>query len=231
VQPTFLAIRPLRDGEWVMIKMQSAMASAALAWGLVVVLAPLWLWWRCDTTTLRMWWEFFTVITPTPTRVVIVVLAPVAAILSTWGFMVADFGLVTWGHSWVFYLCLAMRVVMLLTFPPCAEWLGHHPDVFGRLPLIAPTLGWILALAVVIKVWTAAWVWSRTIRDDLLTSAVIGRFLAAWCGTVALAIVLVSVFFSEVLWVRYLLFLVTILVIPLTGPGMAVLAMRFSRHR
>ena len=57
--PPFLAARPITSGQIIRAKMKSAAFSTLLAWGLLLAVAPLWIYLNCSTEQLRDMWGMF----------------------------------------------------------------------------------------------------------------------------------------------------------------------------
>jgi hypothetical protein len=66
--PTFLSTRPVTNGQIVAAKMRAAALSTLLAWAVLLVAAPIWLWLAGDLNHLRVFWGIFCTLYPGPAR-------------------------------------------------------------------------------------------------------------------------------------------------------------------
>ncbi|MBI4660860.1 MAG: hypothetical protein HY735_18645 [Verrucomicrobia bacterium] len=90
------------------------------------------------------------------------------------------------------------------------------------LPLIA-------AMTVVAKIALAAWAWLRVHELRMLSPRLIYFYFVLWIFNSGLWIGLVLIAFPHTPWLRNLLVLIAMLLVPLAGPAMAMIA--FARNR
>lgn len=229
--PPFLALRPLRCGDWVMLKLKVAALSALLAWLLVLVVTPLWLAHRGDVRPLVAWWE---------TRVLIeggarawgsaVLVIPCVVVL-TWQLLVA--GIFTGLSGRPALVTASVAGMMACSFGGLMTWLWfiNHPAQHSRLTDWLPGLVWVLGIWVVLKLWLGAWGWHRALQRDLVTRRNAAVCLGCWlAGVCALAAPLWAMR-SIALWIECLWLLAAMALMPLARIPFAALALAENRHR
>jgi hypothetical protein len=238
--PSFVAVRPLSAEDLVAVKIKVAATSAAVSWLLVCAFVALWfrLWASLDglnVIRLLVWSLYERSIYP---QYGLVILSLAAAMLLTWRFLVSSLWLGLSGNRALFattaipYALAPIFAFMIAILIPENEdsilsWM--HRGFGGALP----TLVRIAAIAVVAKLWIAAWTW----RD--IDRARVQQYLFLWLsGT------LVLVAFALLSWaglryllpsdshqLRSLLVLCALLVVPLARLGLAPGSLARNRHR
>jgi len=229
--PPFLALRPMRCGDWVMLKLKVAALSASLAWLLVLVVTPLWLAHRGDMRPLMSWWE---------TRVHIeggarawgsaVLVIPCAVVL-TWRLLVAGIFTGLSGRSAL--VTASVAGMMACSFGGLMTWLWllNNPAQHSRLTDWLPGLVWLLGSWVVLKLWLGAWGWHRALKRALVTRRNAIVCLGCWLAGVAALVAPLWVMRSIALWIECLWLLTAMALMPLARIPLAALALAENRHR
>ncbi len=246
--PSYIATRPIATGELVVAKLKAAALSAALTWVLVFAFLCLWLpfWAKVDQLSMLrigFWMVYGHSVYP---QYVIAALILTACMLLTWKFLVNGFCVGLSGNRRLFIgsaaaYCLAgtlgiIAFALLLNHDQAfMAWVRHDPDQLLR------AFEWIIAVAVIGKVWLASFSWRR------ISWRRTRQYLVLWFGATLLLITL-----AELLWadgcltlslmslldilpldpyrLEYLLILIGLLTIPLARLALAPSALRRNRH-
>jgi hypothetical protein len=230
--PTFVAVKPLSSGEFVIAKMKVAAVSVLITGLLIFGFLALWLSLWADTEHLKR--SLFQFVTFFPhSWQIILILFVVAFLVLTWRCLVSGMwvGLSGSGLYYVGSLCvqLILPALMLLA---AAIWsdaidaqLQTHPAQYKSMVL--SLLGWILALGILLKVWFAVFSWSK------ITPRRTRQYLLIWVGVtvacVALAILSSPPF--DFYRLTHLFVLGALLLFPLARLGFAPCSLSRNRHR
>jgi hypothetical protein len=238
--PSFVAIRPLTNADFVITKMKVAALSAAISWLLVSVFISVWLgfWANLDTFNylrVLVWIFYGRLLYP---QYGLAILLFVTGFLLTWRFLVSGLWLGLSGNKKLFAataipygFALALVLAIGVILPQNEESvLGWMSTDFG---VLLPTLVRIAAVAVAAKFWIAAWSWRDAQKKQ------VRQYLALWsCGTAA------CIAFGLLLWdgvlrivpsdshqLRSLVILCALLVVPFARLGLAPASLAGNRHR
>lgn len=230
--PTFLAVKPLPAGQFVITKMKVAAWSVAITWLLALGFIALWLPLWADTTNLkRLLFEFRMFYPHSWQAITILYLA--GFMVLTWRCLVSGLWVGLSGSRLYYVGSLCLQVIapslVLLAFgiwsDSIDEQIRLRPEWVKSVALSA--IGWALALAVIFKIWFAVFSWSRITRRRAW------RYLLLWSGVtlafVALAILSRPPF--DYHRVERLLVLGAVLLFPLARLGIAPTALTKNRHR
>ena len=236
--PPFLAVRPLSSGDFVVAKMKVAAFSTLITWLLMLAAIPLWfaLWvdtsilnefshWGTSEKALVLATTFGTDYAASTWYAILVGLSLASAMVLTWRGMVGSLwvglsgsGRRLAGSAILHGVCLIMLLTAFM-----------REDEFSARQL-ALALGWVLALAVVAKLWVALYAWGKVARRHLAPNTVM-KYLAIWTsGTICLA-TLACLACPRILWLKYILVLAALLAFPLARLGLAPLSLAHNRHR
>jgi pimeloyl-ACP methyl ester carboxylesterase len=229
--PSFLAVRPMTAGDFVISKMKVAALSVVISWLLVIGFIAMWLPGWANTRQLEMLLYTFHQQYP-HSWVLIIALSLCALPVLGWRFMVSGFWAGLCGRR--FYLMLSTIVLAgmpLLALLACAIWsdaidaeIKFHPD---KAKLIVPhVIGWVLAVAVVAKLWLAVFSWRN------ISSRRACQYLLLWVGATVCFVVLAIVArppFDTYRW-EHLFVLAALLLFPLGRLGLAPAALANNRH-
>ena len=230
--PTFVAVRPLSSGEFVASKMKVAAVSVAMAWFLVLAFVGLWLPLWADNTHLKRLLFEFQMLYPHSWGTIIVLYVAGFMVL-TWRGMIGGLWLGLSGRRAYYVVSLCLQVLgpslVLLACGICSDWIDGqirmHPD---RIKSVALSVaGWALALAVIFKVWFAAFSWSKSRPRRTW------QYVLIWSGATAcfVALAILSRPVLDTYRLGHLYLLGALLVFPLARVGMAPWFLRQNRHR
>jgi hypothetical protein len=238
--PSFIAVQPLTNADFVITKMKVAALSAAISWLMVGGFIFSWLGFWANLQKFNylrdlLWIFYGHSLYP---QYGLAILFLVTSFLMTWRFLVSSLWLglsgnrklfaataIPYGFALVFVL--AIGVILPQNEESVLSWMSTN---FG---VLLPILVRIAAAAVVAKFWIGAWSWRDAHRRH------VQRYLALWlCGTAA------WIGFGLLLWngvlqivpsdshqVRSLLILFALLAVPFARLGLAPGALARNRHR
>jgi hypothetical protein len=236
--PTFQAVRPLATGEMVVIKMKVAALSAAISWLLLCAFLSVWLPLWADLAPLSMlrvgfWMIYDHSVYP---QYVMAGLSILAGMLLTWKFLVGGLWIGLSGNRRFFVISAAvycslailgiLSFILLFEQRSVREWIREDPN------RLLSNLEWLAALAVIAKVWLAAFSWRR------ISPHRVRNFLLIWFGSVVCLLTLALLawagwrFFLPLDSIRLgnLLILIALLAIPFARLGLAPSALARNRH-
>ena len=229
--PTFTATRPITSGDLVMAKLKVAGLATLLTWCIVAALTVPWLVFWCDVRYLKALWAILVTLYTAPVRLAILGIAPMAVMLLTWRFMLIRFpsGLsgrhrtylaFTWAGS-AGILAIALGII----------WVAHEPSLIsGRLQSALPWVPWGLALAFVAKTWTAGWSFHLAHERGLISTRTAIAYIGFWLAATSLLALLAGLIFADISWLKHLLVLASLSVVPLARIGRSALALDRNRH-
>jgi hypothetical protein len=230
--PAFLSTRPVTNGQIVAAKMRAAAFSTLLAWALLLVAAPIWLWLAGDLNDLRSFWGTFCAIYSSPARWAIPILALFAAVVLTWNFMIGSIWCGMSGRPLLYSGAVVLSAVCFVCMLILLTWFmdspGRHREVFWAM---LPWLPWTLAAFFILKAWLAAGAFWRARQCGIVTFGTAGRYLCAWIVGTCCLVVLGWLMSPRVEWFRDLLCLAALLACPIARVGAAPLAVARNRHR
>jgi hypothetical protein len=232
--PEFAAVRPLSPGRWVVIKLEVALASVAITWLLVLLISFLFVAYAGDLDGLNQLYRQLGFYYSSTERWLLLAWAFFAGVALSWRFLISGLAIGLSAKKGWFYASNSLRAAALTTLLFLVIWRSDRTDHplhlydlwpwIGRLPLL-------LALAVIAKVLCAAIAWIRVRRLHLLPPQTVGAYFAGWTAGTGLFAVGVSVAFPHTPWLRHSLILLSLLVLPLAGPALGMLALSRNRSR
>ena len=233
---SFYSVLPATPGMWVRSKLTAALLGAAATWILTVGTACLWLIGFGDFALLDSWWYGIRVYYSPEERLLLCVLLPIAATLLTWRCLIAGLADGMSGIPWLRRAADTLTAAVVIAF---FVWiLRGGDDETSQSPFQVlqpwawtPFLPALLAALVAAKMIAASIAWTRVHARRLLSARAIAALWLAWLLGVAFLGATTLVLCGSVLWLRYLLFLAAILVLPLARVGIAILALHQSRSR
>ena len=230
--PLFAAVRPFSPGDWVLTKLQVAIGSVLLTWLLALFVSFLFVAYAGDLGGLdRLYWEL-KIHYPPGTRWLIVALAVFAAMTLSWRCLIGGLAIGFSANRTWFYTVNAACAAVLAAVLFLLIWRGDRTDhplhLYQLWPGIA-RLPFLLLLIVLAKAVVAAWAWTRVLRNDLLEGRRIAIYFCAWSMATALIAVSISLAFPHTAWLRHTLMLLSLLIVPLAGPALAIVALLRNR--
>jgi len=226
--PSFLTVRPLSSGEIVASKMKVAAVSVAMAWALVLGFMALWLPLWADRAGINEPLLLFRLFYPRSWPGIIFISIGALVVL-TWRVMVNGLWVGLSGKKLCYFGSSGLQVVLaLLLLLAIGIWPGTISSCFRNQPSLAISIaGWILALAVTLKVWFAVFSWSRVTRSRMW------QYWLIWSGItlcfIALGILSPSIL-TDTFRMEHLIVLGAFLVFPLGRLGLAPLFCAHNRH-
>jgi len=230
--PPFLTTRPISGAQIVAAKMKSAAISTLLTWGLVLLIAPVWLYLNCDLEFLRDTRGMLRTVYAPFSQWAIPALLIVAAMLLTWSLLVGGIWRGYSGRTWFFYTLVGLNISAFIASWTFFAWLFDTGEDHGS-PFVdvLPWLPWILAACFIAKSWSALAVMNVATRYKLISSSSIKKYFCVWVASASVLIALAWFISPAVEWMRDILILVALLMMPVTRFAAAPLAVAWNRHR
>ncbi|HKS37597.1 MAG TPA: hypothetical protein VJW76_10435 [Verrucomicrobiae bacterium] len=228
----FNAIRPLTSGQWVTAKLKVAAGSVLLTWGLVLYVSFVWTTWAGDFEELDRLFQQLMFHYSAQERWLLPVLAIFAVLILTWRFMVNGLAVGLSGRKrWYQFSNLLTGLVWVTLFAGVI-WRSDHSDHNLHLYDVWQWIIWLplaLAGAVIAKSTLAAWAWYQVDQRQMLSRHSIYTYFGFWVLATGLLVGLVVLAFPHTVWLRNLLILLSMTVVPLARPGMAMLTLAKNR--
>jgi hypothetical protein len=190
----FLALRPLRSGDWILLKLKVAALSAALAWLPVLMLGVPWIFRFADLSRLRPWLPVLlqSAGPSGPVAFMALCLLPlVPLVLLTWRLLIAG----TWSgvsmRTGVLPASVAGTLVVGMTSLMTFVWFQNHPGQGRQWSSWVDGVTVFLTAALVGKAVLAARGWTGVLRRRLAHPESVFGFLNGW-GTAALSSVFLA---------------------------------------
>ncbi len=231
--PPFLAIRPLSSGDFVISKLKVAALSVALTWLIVLGFITLWLSLWANLTHLNEDFDMFRRFLFSISWPAVVALSVAALMILSWRCLVSGLWAGLAGKPGWYFGSLALQVIApVLLLIATGIWSNKIDSQIQRHPALIKSFaitftGWFLALAVVVKVWSAAAAWSkinpRRARQYLLLWSIITLYF--------IGLALILPWMADTYRLKHLAVLGALLLFPLARLGFASAALSRNRHR
>ena len=232
--PSFLAIRPLRNGEFVICKMKVA----ALERHCPRVDFGFWircyLRFRCVAMRRQLKGVFYLFRMMYPhSWLVIIILSAAGVMVLTWRCLVVGLWTGLSGNTlrYIGSIC-GQGVIAVLLLIACGIWsdtidsqIKNHPDVVKSVAI--SFIGWTLAALVILKLWLAVFAWSKITPDRSR------QYLIIW-SCVTLGFVLLGILatpLADTYRCEHLFVLAALLLMPFARLGLAPSSLAKNRHR
>jgi hypothetical protein len=222
--PPFLTVRPLASGEMVVIKMKVAATSVAVAWPLVIGFLALWLTGWANTVSIKELSDAMMILQGPLASGVTLLLILILAMVLTWRGMVGSLWSGLAGSIRLAVVEFSLNVIMVaLIIWRVVSWLDHFE--WQKLEEYVWWMGWLLVLAVLLKIWGAAFSWRKITRRR------VWKYILVWSVGTCTFVVLALLICPDIFWLKHLLILAALLPFPLARLGLAPLSVERNRHR
>lgn len=228
----FHAIRPVTSGQWVMVKLNVALVSAALTWSLVICLSFVWTAHVGDLDGPEVWLARLRFFYSSQERWLMLVFAPLTAVIVTWRFLVTGLASGLSGAKARHGALNVLTGIGLVALFILTIWRGDHENhslhLYNLWPVIASLPG-VLTGAVIVKMICAAIAWGHALRHELISQRAALCYFAGWLLMVAVVAMFFFILVRNTLWLRHMLMLLAVLLIPLAGPAFAMRSLAANR--
>jgi hypothetical protein len=220
--PGFLSTRPFTSGEFVIAKLKVATGSVLVSCGAIVLFLISWLSFWAARTELRQIWEAIVAMRGLNGACAILLLGLASALLLTWRGMVGTLWLALAGNSRRLIIAVSADVLILGTL---VWWSFSTKAYSNNLELFVRGLGWTLTALVFVKLWGAVFSWRRNHPRRTVT------YVAAWVGATAASVGFALLACPAIPWLRHLVLLAALLLVPLARLGLAPMMLARNRHQ
>jgi hypothetical protein len=231
--PPGIAVSPIDNFTLVTAKLKAGAFSVLVAWGLVMVAAPLWLILWGDTNGLvqrwQEWQRDYAAYSPWGTGLA-VGLALLAGMLLTWKFLVQSAYLGMYGRPGMFLSGVALSMAYYAGLIYGVWWFFNQQENSKWLVDHLPGLLGSLVLAFGLKVWLGIWAFSKAHRHGLLSARAVGIYWVFWGVATGCLAVLPYLLFPFRPWLWHLLAFGSCLLVPLARIGLLPLAAAANRR-
>ena len=228
--PTFFAVRPVRDEEWIAVKLQVAAKSVLFTWLSIGVVTPLWLLWCCDYSPLTDLWGLLSSHYSAARLYAISLLVLASAALWTWRLLAGSLcvglsGSRLWMNLSICYVFLAAFATMFFGI-----WCQNDPAGARGLLVLPGWLPWAITLVFAAKMLLAALFVARAVRLGGVSMRRVKTYLGAWLGGTGVFVALVWTAVPSGGWPRYLLCSLALFGMPALRLSVAPFALARHRH-
>ena len=159
--PPFLAVRPLASGEMIVTKMKVAALSVAISWLLVLAFLGLWLPSWPNSSDLKDLWGALAIIHNSLLLYAILGLLLLLLMLLSWRAMVSSFWIGLSGNTKRFVSAALLHTIAFsILIWAIVFWVNHFDS--KQLERYISWLSLTLILAVLLKLWLAAFAWKKS---------------------------------------------------------------------
>lgn len=224
----FIATRPVEDRALVVAKWQAALLSTLAAWVIVAIAVPVALVWADAAEPILNIARNVDDALGRPRAIILGLLLLAGFVGATWKQLVQGLYIAMSGRDWavkgVVFATLAL--VTLGAFALIWIFESRH-----RIVVAWNTIPWLMAALVALKLMLGMRVMQRGIAHGLFTRGQLIRAAIVWDLCVLAVYGVLALILPEILFRRYFLLLVAILVVPFVRLAAAPLAVAGNRHR
>lgn len=230
--PQYSAIRPVTPGQWVAAKLKTALGSAVLTWSLSIYLGFIWTAFAGDFQGLQAWLMRIRFYYSGAERWLMLVLAFPAVVIVTWRLLIAGLATGLWGRKMWYLLLNGMTGIGMVGLFILTIWRSDNENTPLRFYYLWPAIAWLpifLPLAVAAKMTAATFAWEHALRHGMASRRSVEHYFTGWLFAVGILETLCYILCGNTLWLRYLLMMAAILVVPLAGPALAMRGLAGNR--
>lgn len=224
----FLATRPVEDRALVLAKWQAALLSTIAAWVIVAIAVPVALTWSDATEPILSIARNVDAALGRPRAIILGLLILAGLVGSTWKQLVQGLYIAMSGRDWA-VKGIAFATLALVTAGFLA--LGWILDSRYRIALALNAIPWLMAAFVALKLVFAMRVMQHGVERGLFTRRQLVFAAIVWDLCVLAVYGVMALILPDILFRRYFLLLVAILVVPFVRLAAAPLAVARNRHR
>lgn len=224
----FIATRPVEDRALVAAKWQAAFLSTLAAWTIVVVAVPVALLWSDATVPVVNIARNVDEALGRPRAIVLGLFILAALVGSTWKQLVQGLYIAMSGRDWA-VKGMAFATLVFVTAGFLA--LGWILDSRYRFGVAWRAIPWVMAALVAIKLVLAVRVMHRGAERGLFSGRQLIVGAIVWDAFVLAIYGVLALILPDILFRRYFLLLVAMLVVPFARLAAAPLAVARNRHR
>jgi hypothetical protein len=224
----FIATRPVENRALVVAKWQAALLSTLAAWVIVAVAVPVALIWSDATEPILEIARNVDGALGRPRAIILGFLILAGLVGSTWKQLVQGFYIAMSGRDWA-VKGIAFATLVLVTLGFLA--LGWILDSRYRTAVALNAIPWLMAAFVALKLVLAMRVMQRGVERGLFTRTQLIYAAIVWDVCVLAVYGVLALILPDILFRRYFLLLVAMLVVPFVRLAAAPLAVARNRHR
>jgi hypothetical protein len=228
----FAATRPVSSGQLIAAKLKAAAGSALLAWTIVLVIAPAFIYLFCDSSHWRSWWTQTGFIYAPFSHWILPFLAIACGVLMTWSLLVRNIWLGYSGRPGFYYTLSSIGLaVFVFVFFYFVWWLDHTLSRDDRIVDMMAWIPWTLAVAATVKVWAAALLAIKSRREQMVSVRGLATYAGIWVFATALLVFYACLFAPRVEYFRNTTILLAFCTIPAVTIALAPFTIAWNRHR
>jgi hypothetical protein len=224
----FMATRPLDDRALVVAKWQAAMLSTLAAWVIVIVAVPVALLWSDATQPIVDIARNVDDALGRPRSIALGLLVLAGLICSTWKQLVQGLYIAMSGRDWAVKGMVFATLAFITVGSFALIWISNSRY---RVAMMLYAIPWLMAAFALLRLVLAAIVMKRGVERGLFTPSQLLVAAIAWDVCVFAIYGFLAVILPEVLFRRYFLLLVAILVVPFVRLAATPIAVAENRHR
>jgi hypothetical protein len=223
-----MATRPLADRALVMAKWQAAMLSTIAAWVIVIFAVPVAVIWADAAQPIIDVAHNVSSAIGRPRAIALAALILVGLVVSTWKQLVQGLYIAMRGRDWAVKGMVFAALALITVGSFALIWISNSRY---RVAVVLYSIPWLMAACVALRLVLAAIVMKRGVARTLFTPKQLIFAAIGWDVSVLAIYGVLAVILPEVLFRRYFLLLIAILVVPFVRLAATPLAVAENRHR
>jgi len=228
----FFSTRPVSDGQFLAAKMKAAACSTLLAWAILLLAAPAYIYMYCDTKHWSdIWGQWQMLYFPFSARAVPII-GLLGGMLVTWGLLVRNIWLGYCGRPGFYYSITGTGLVTFVAGLFFFVWWQDHPRTHGdSITGMLTWIPWALAAIVTAKVWLSALLARTQLRRGLISVRSVVLYASFWLCATGCLMSGAWLLAPRIEWFYNTMMLVAMCVVPVATIVAAPLTIAWNRHQ
>ncbi len=222
--PSFFAVRPMTNLQFVLIKMAAAVIPVLATWAITLVLLAVWVAVEASPLNANDSLVRAAYANWTWKGLAIGSVALIGVVGLTWENITGGMWISLLGRKWIVFSIQMAFVSLVAGAAVAGLWIYHNPEIRTRLVTLMP---WIVGGFLLLKLCSAVGVMMALRERCRIEPAVLARFTLGWVAVVGLLLAVVC-YFTPPTW---MLVAGIILFVPFAQLAAAPLALDWNRHR
>jgi hypothetical protein len=228
----FAATRPVTSAQFLGAKLKTAACSTLLAWTLLILVAPTFIYATCKTDHWEHLQRSSAMLYSPTSQWLLPILMIVAAVLITWSLLVAGIWLGYSGRPGFYYSMTVVGLTVFVTAFFYVIWWLDHPRSRGEtLVGMLPWMPWVLAIVVTFKAFTSVMCVRELRHRRLVSDHGVTSYACAWLGATICLVIFASLLSPRIGWFRDTAIIAAFVAIPTCTIAAAPFTISWNRHQ
>ena len=191
----FYAVRPVADGDWTVVKMQTALKSALVAWGLVALVVPIWMVTCCDYWPILDFFRIISLHDTLPHLLTVAAFLVAGLVLFTWRLLVGNLYVGLLGNPILMNVSVCGMLAFGLGSLFFGVWRASLNPSLGDFLDWPSWVPWALGAVFAAKAGVAAWFARLGLQAGSITLRRVALYAVIW--------LLGTAVFLELVWLLF----------------------------